>query len=232
MEKITDLLDNYEDENNNNKINDINNNENIINENKKNNEKNENKPSNQIISDIQNKVFMPKKELESHFKTYIKCKICGMEFKFKKELKRHRKTHSINNNANNNNDKIKCTECDLIFDSIESMSDHFYKIHEKNKIEKFEKNEEIKQKEKMKINKDKDKKEDEIKINEEKDNINNDIHEHKIKISQNKRIFQYDEDNYDDLKKYNVDDYPYFCAICKKGFFNEKSYKKHIKKHV
>ena len=247
IEKIDDLLDNNEIninnddcENNINIINNINNNENIIDENKINNEKNENKISNKFICDIHNKSFISKDELEAHFKTHIKCQICGMEFKYKNGLKKHRKTHSLNNNSNKN-EKIKCTECDLMFDSIESMSEHFYKIHENNKKDKFDKNEEPKQDEKIEIKKEENIKQTEIKINEEKDNINNNIQfknnydekdEPKIKASKNIRIFQYDEDNYDNLKKYNVDDYPYFCAICKKGFFNEISYQRHINKHV
>ena len=58
--------------------------------------------------------------------------------------------NNINNinsaNQNNNNSDclinhdvksniIKCTECDLIFNNVESMSLHFYKIHEKSKVD-------------------------------------------------------------------------------------------------
>ena len=44
--------------------------------------------------------------------------------------------------SNNLENNIKCTECELIFDSVEKMSYHFYEAHEKNIIEKSKLNKE------------------------------------------------------------------------------------------
>jgi len=87
---------------------------------------------------------------EEHIKSHKKCQICGMEFKKQKNLSLHMNKAHLNNNQiiiNNQNkkedlmknnlnqdmhsDKIKCTECDKIFGSVESMSAHYYDIHEK-----------------------------------------------------------------------------------------------------
>ena len=277
MEKIDDLFenkeiknindkDNSEDENDenegNNIINDNNSNENKINENKINNEKNNN-ISNVYFCDVHNKIFISKEDHEAHILTHKKCQICGMEFKYKNELKRHRKTHlinsnNINNNINNipqeknniindNEDRIKCTECNLVFDSIELMSAHFYDIHEKNKNTQIKINEEPKKLDEInEIKKEQNQKQEDIKINQEKINVNNNNkncdEKEKMEIKKNisknpqyKRVFKYDEDdeiNIEDLIKYNPDFYPFFCALCKMGFSSEKSYKKHIKKHL
>ena len=261
IEKIDDLFenneikfdnDNSDDDNSNNIINDNNcNEENIINENNINKEKKENNISNIFFCDVHNKIFISKDDYETHLKTHKKCSICGMEFKYKNELKAHRKKNHANTNANNNNNirqenknmnnntdnKIKCTECDLFFDSIELMSSHFYKIHEKNKKEEIKIKDQPKQDEKIEIKNEQNKKQDDIKINEEKDNINNIIENKKnekdnLKRFQYKRILKYAEDECDNLNEYNKDNFPYFCSICKKGFPSYKSYNKHVKKHL
>ena len=60
-----------------------------------------------------------------HNKAHLK------NYENKKSKSKIEKNENINNNLDN--DKIKCTECELIFNSIESMSSHFYEIHEKQK---------------------------------------------------------------------------------------------------
>ena len=67
------------------------------------------------------------------------------------------------NNIEKNIIKIKCKECDLTFDKVEKMNEHYFEIHEKNKKEKKEneyefktineeKNEKINKKEVLKNN--------------------------------------------------------------------------------
>ena len=98
------------------------------------------------------KVFLIQ-EYEEHLKSHNQCEKCGAEFETKEDLKDHmkiphiirninchNKQQEMNNSENNNinegiNDsKVKCTECDLIFDSVESMSANYYEIHEKERI--------------------------------------------------------------------------------------------------
>ena len=208
MEKIDDLFDkkesknnnnNSEDENNNNTINDIDKNENIINENKIIDEKSKNKISNIFFCDVHNKIFISKDDHEAHIKTHKKCSTCGMEFKYKNELKNHRKIHinnnnnniyGINKNINSNNDhKIKCIKCELFFESIELMTEHFYKTHEKIQNEQIKKNEEPKINEKIELKNEQNQKQDEIK-KEEENNIDNNkkIKKHSIKKDEPKFI--------------------------------------------
>ena len=50
----------------------------------------------------------------------------------KKEL--NPKINIINKENIENEEKIKCSDCDLFFNTVELMSEHYYEIHEKNKI--------------------------------------------------------------------------------------------------
>ena len=102
---------------------------------------------------------------KSHYRTTHKylCPHCGIFFGFIKKFHKHciackknNLINDVNNNLNVNNNKnkednekhnnynssknksnnmIKCSDCDLIFNNIESMSMHFYNIHEKKKEE-------------------------------------------------------------------------------------------------
>ena len=135
-------------------------NANIINENN-NNLNNKNKinisKNNPLFKDfycpIHNKVYFINQTVEEHFNEHVRCEICNEIFPKRRKLRNHMRTKhnkahlknyenkkskskiEKNENINNilDNDKIKCTECELIFNSIESMSSHFYEIHEKQK---------------------------------------------------------------------------------------------------
>ena len=93
------------------------------------------------------------------------CEECGKNFLNFIEFKNHlnvMKNENININSgkenliNNikNENKIKCTECNLLFNNIESMTMHYYDCHEKIKIQKKEEElkikEEIEKQEKLK----------------------------------------------------------------------------------
>ena len=168
-------------ENNNDENKNIIKEENIINDNNiMNIQKNENN-SNGYFCQIHNRLYLSKDDYENHIKTHIKCEICGLEFKFKKQLKRHRKSHFNNiiekNNLEKNNNEsekieilkqnlnpneIKCTDCDLVFNSFEQMSSHHYNIHQvKNSFNIFEFQKNINEQTKIK---------DDIKKQEEKKN--------------------------------------------------------------
>ena len=121
----------------------------------------------------------------THCKEHKKCKICGAEFEKKKLLKIHMKiqhSRKLNNNQNSNSNakksekKVKCSDCDLFFNSVESMSSHYYEIHEKNKL-------------KNNINL----KENSISINEKK-NINQSKEDHE-------NLFQKNKETFDEIKQ-------------------------------
>ena len=91
-----------------------------------------------------------------HYAKHLKCPKCNLEFISKKKLRTHNRIEHIekeqkksdnneikisenieplknNFNENKNEDKIKCSDCDLLFNTVELMSIHYYEIHEKNK---------------------------------------------------------------------------------------------------
>ena len=78
-----------------------------------------------------NRIFKNKEGLISHCreKHKFRCGECGQFFGIKRKMNKHLK-FCKNNELKGN--QIKCTECDLFFDDVESMSIHFYKIHDKN----------------------------------------------------------------------------------------------------
>ena len=103
----------------------------------------------------------------------ILCQKCGKKFTKMKKFRKHVNLvcqKEINVNKNNNkiinniqlnegknenikSEMIKYPECDLIFLSIESMTMHFYEIHEKYKRENIKKNEIKKKEENINIKK-------------------------------------------------------------------------------
>lgn len=97
----------------------------------KNNNQNNVYIKNIFFCQVHNGLYLSKDDYETHAKTHRKCEVCGLEFKYKNELKQHRKTHNININNNVKDYKIMCTDCNLIFTSVELMSEHHFKIHNK-----------------------------------------------------------------------------------------------------
>ena len=68
---------------------------------------------------------------------------------------KYNNNEEIEENENSDSKKIECSECDLTFDSIESMSLHYFEVHEKKKQEIIKKREEkrkIKEEEERKKN--------------------------------------------------------------------------------
>ena len=102
-----------------------------------------------ILCSTHNKQIKTLKGFLSHIidthKTYI-CEQCGENFKTFKRLKTHILSNInkddapiFNNEINEENldeDMVKCSECGLIFNSVEKMSFHYFEVHEKNKKEK------------------------------------------------------------------------------------------------
>ena len=203
-----------------------------------------------IFCELHKKAYL-KSEYEEHLKSHNKCEKCGAEFETKEDLKDHmkiphimrninchnkqqEKNNSENNNINEgiNDSKVKCTECNLIFDSVESMSAHYYEIHEKEriinnnkKLEELKKQEEEKRKEEIEKNKEKqqvkflEKFDKEIK-QREKENNNN---EYYYQCYHDGYTFETEKDYVNHFYRYHKDDYPFYCDICNKGFFSYKS---------
>ena len=97
---------------------------------------------NSFYCKVHNKIYK-NVDYNTHCKEHQKCKICGAEFKRGRLLKTHMKTqHSeifyknqnSNENENKNKEKVQCSDCDLLFNSVELMSSHYYETHEKNKL--------------------------------------------------------------------------------------------------
>ena len=125
-----------------------------------------------FFCELHNKLYLDKNQ-EWHFNRHKKCIKCGEEFtsKIKRQIHMntvHKEIIINNNNKNNieiikqnlnqeiNEDKIKCTECEKYFDSVELMSAHFYDEHEmkkigKNNIKINEENEDFKEENENKI---------------------------------------------------------------------------------
>ena len=102
-----------------------------------------------FFCELHNKVCL-NKNYEKHFNSHKKCQICGDVFPSNRNLKFHNKEmHFVNYNKNENinnknkdiynqnlikdDNKIKCTDCEKYFNTIELMSAHYYEEHEKEK---------------------------------------------------------------------------------------------------
>jgi hypothetical protein len=185
-----------------------------------------------------------------HYMKHLKCNKCGLEFISKRKLRDHnREQHQEflhNNDYNNkinipeknqlskqnlshnmNEDEIKCSECDLKFNTIELMSDHYYKIHENNKKEKEEKKvlEQIKSQE--------EEKKEEKKRQKEKETI-------PLLKAQKERLEPFDYECYldkqkfgnkkeylDHFYKFHKGHFPFCCKYCNKKFRTYFSLKDH-----
>lgn len=192
--------------------------ENINNNNVKNFQKIENNNPNGYYCKIHNISYLSKDDYEAHCKTHLKCEICGLYFNFKKQLKRHRKSH-YNNIINNNNleknmkeseqienKKIKCTDCDLVFDSFESMSSHHYNFHQKkNCLNSFESHKNINEQKKIK--------EDMKKQSEKKDKIG--IIQNQEELKGLKNLQMKDSIKKEEIKRkedVKIEEYNYECC--------------------
>ena len=210
--------------------------------------------------ELHGKVFLST-DKKAHYNNHLKCDKCGLELKNNRALKTHYRVqhqeliqkissnNKINNSENNelpkqnNNDseeKIKCSDCDLIFDSVELMSEHFYKIHEKNKSQNNNnKDKKINDEE---INKKKEKEEkkgrnlEEQKRQMEEKKYRNKRQKDIQKNSKEQKLEPYyyecylDKQKFDNEKEYaehffkfHKGDFPFYCDICKKGFWSYKA---------
>ena len=198
-----------------------------------------------------------------HYMKHLKCNRCGAEFISKRMLKTHnRNQHQelFNNNTNNikinnpeknqiskqnlnsniNEDKIKCSDCNLIFNSVELMSEHYYKIHEKNKKEKeleqlkYQK-EEKKGAEQIKIQEKEKKKEEENKKQKELKTIQfSNAQKEKLELFyyecyHDKQKFDTEKEYVRHFIKFHKNDFPFYCNICKRGFWAYESINAHSK---
>ena len=206
------------------------------------------------------KKFYPITEYEEHFKTHEQSQKSRAEPINKEQLKSHKKIdlknfkgYNINNsrdekseitrknfyhdlNDNNYNDNmIKCSECGLDFNSVESMSVHYYEMHEKDNIENnINENENLfNNNEKKQVNKfgikqkGKEERKEELKIGEEK-SIHGEIEiknqEENQELSEENETKEEEEKDQDLKKKFQ-----FYCTICERGFKCAKALKDHNK---
>ena len=184
-----------------------------------------------FFCELHNKVYL-NKNYEKHFNSHKKCPICGAVFPSNRKLKFHNKEmHFVNNNINeiiNNKNKdiynqnlikdenkIKCTDCEKYFDTLELMSAHYYEEHEKEKKSQ----EELK---KIKLEKEQnelaEKKRQEIlkKINYYYEYFRNNKINNKAKKDNN-------------LDKNDKNKAQFFCKICKRSFNSKFSLNQHCR---
>ena len=155
-----------------------------------------------------------------------------------------------NNDFNDikNEDKIKCSDCNLFFNSVELMSSHYYEIHEKHKIsnninkekekieeekkriEELKKQEEEKKKlEEIKKRKEEKQKEEEIKKNDEIKGVeilkankqSNQNNQYYYECYHDKMQFYNEKSYVKHFNQFHKGDFPFYCYICRRGF---KSY--------
>ena len=270
---INNNINKNEDDNNNSDSDENEENDNIINNNSKKNIGNiEKDNSNFIFCELHQKLYLID-DYKEHLNSHQKCQNCGMEFKTKKILSLHMKKVHLNNNQiiinnqnkkedlmknnlnqNINSDNIKCTECDKIFDSVESMSAHYYDIHEKKlnlKVQNNNKKEENKKENIFKISNENNIKEKLIlpeelrKLEEENkrkkliDEIEMEVNHKKEKFERennyyecyhDKKIFKTEKEYVSHFKKYHEYDFPFYCETCDKGFYSQKSIIAHFRK--
>ena len=196
----------------------------------------------------------------------FQCDKCHKFFNYRNNLKNHicdNIINIINENDNNNldiiankqklkaklnkNNMIKCQECDLIFNNIESMKLHMIQIHkkinkEKNKTNMIFKADNFIKTENNEINNRIIKIDNNIIIENkngiikkeesrdiERNNIKEDIISNYI-CQKDGKIFETEEDYIKHFQKYHPYDYPFYCKDCNIGFSNNKLLKKHLKK--
>ena len=182
-----------------------------------------------FFCELHNKVYL-NKNYEKHFNSHKKCQICGAVFPSNRKLKNHNKEkHFVNYNKNENinnknkdiynqnlikdDNKIKCTDCEKYFNTIELMSAHYYEEHEKEKKSQ----EELK---KIKLEKEQnelaEKKRQEIlkKINYYYEYFRNNKINNKEKKDNN-------------LDKNDKNKAQFFCKICKRSFNSKFSLSQH-----
>ena len=195
-----------------------------------------------------------------------KCNKCSHIFSSRKDFGSHRcfkniddnknisnfkqKLNNLNNNIVNSN-MIKCTECDLIFNTVEDMTFHYHKIHEikklksNNNMKKVENHKNIRVKDFLNnasLNGNKGQMEDteENFINKTlEDNIGN-PKKGKKKSKKEKKQEENDYECYLDGEKFHnendyilhfenehTDDFPFYCYDCQEGFYSNQSIEKH-----
>ena len=136
---------------------------------------------------------------------------------------------NIHDNENYNNEDgieetIKCTECQKIFKSIESMTLHYYDIHEKARIQEKEEKEKKEKEEKEK--KEKEEKEKIEKEENEKKELGSFINFQQQANQKNSNIIN--NKNNQKSKKKKKNNIYYQCEFDKKTFTNENSYLNHF----
>ena len=184
-----------------------------------------------FFCELHNKIYL-NKNYEQHFNSHKKCQICGAVFPSNTKLKFHNKekhfvNYNKNENINNKNkdiynqnlikdeNKIKCTDCEKYFNTIELMSVHYYAEHEKEKKSQ----EELK---KIKLEKEQnelaEKKRQEIlkKINYYYEYFRNNKINNKAKKDNN-------------LDKNDKNKAQFFCKICKRSFNSNFSLNQHCR---
>ena len=184
-----------------------------------------------FFCELHNKVYL-NKNYEQHFNSHKKCQICGAVFPSNTKLKFHNKemhfvNYNKNENINNKNkdiynqnmikdeNKIKCTDCEKYFNTIELMSAHYYEEHEKEKKIQEELMKKILEKEQKELA---EKKRQEIlkKINYYYEYFRNNKINNKAKKDNN-------------LDKNDKNKAQFFCKICKRSFNSNFSLNQHCR---
>ena len=193
-------------------------------------------------------------DYEEHIKTHEQSQKSKDEFNNKEHFKFNKNIHlndfkgnNINNNRtekneitrqnfnqdldddNYNEDMIKCSECGLVFNSVESMSVHYYEMHEKISSENNINDSEnlFNNKEKYSTNKnEKEESKEELKIGDKKSVLG----EIEIKKQNEKQELLEDNESKEEKKENEQEKkFPFYCQICEKGFKCAKSLKDHNK---
>lgn len=166
-----------------------------------------------FFCELHEKLYLDK-DRTKHFYRHKKCIKCGVEFPSKTKRKIHMNTAHLENNINDNkksnnleilkqnlsqeinDDKIKCTECEKYFDSVELMSAHYYNEHEMKKHGNNNNNKLNEEKEQNKNN------EDFIKILKEKEENEKKIKGEEIKSQEMLKNTKYNSNyNGENIKK-------------------------------
>jgi len=192
---------NDDDDENNNIINEqniINNSNSLIN--------NKNNICDTFYCKVHNKVYI-NIDSEAHCKNHIKCEKCGYEFRKYKTLKTHMKYQHQEYIQNEENDKIKCPECNLLLNSSELMNIHYNEIHDKNYSQNSINNEKEPFQNNVKeiINKSKKENIDDLKKQKEKEELEKKKKDELRKLGEKERLKKEEEEElerHEELKKY------------------------------